>query len=162
MLIRPAETGDCASIAAIWAPVVRDTLVTFNPVAKSADDIEALLTASRTSDHGFLVAEQAGEVAGFVRYAQFRGGQGYARTMEHTIMLCAEARGRGLGRMLMEAVEDHARVRGVHSMMAGVSGANPAGLRFHAALGYSQVARLPEVGFKNGRYLDLILMQRML
>ena len=62
----------------------------------------------------------------------------------------------------MEAVEDHARQGGAHSIFAGVSSGNPAGIAFHAALGYREVAVLPEVGWKFGRLLDLHLMQKIL
>ena len=82
--------------------------------------------------------------------------------MEHTIILDAQARGRGIGRALMGAIEDHARSRGRHCMIAGVSGGNPEGRAFHAALGYDLVATVPQVGWKFGRYWDLWLMQKIL
>jgi phosphinothricin acetyltransferase len=82
--------------------------------------------------------------------------------MEHSVVLAPEARGAGLGRALMHALEEHARAAGVHCLIAGVSAENPSGLRFHGAIGFEEVARLPEVGFKNGRFLDLVLMQKML
>jgi phosphinothricin acetyltransferase len=62
----------------------------------------------------------------------------------------------------MAAIEDHARAGGAHSMFAGVSSGNPSGVAFHAALGYREIAMLPEVGFKFGRWFDLHLMQKML
>ena len=77
-------------------------------------------------------------------------------------MLAPAARGLGLGRGLMQAIEDHARGGGAHSIFAGVSGANPEGRAFHAAMGYVEIACLPEVGFKWGRWLDLYLMQKRL
>jgi L-amino acid N-acyltransferase len=82
--------------------------------------------------------------------------------MEHTVLLAPDARGRGLGRALMRAVEDHARGAGVHSLFGGVSGANPEGRAFHLALGFAEVAVLREVGWKWGRWLDLHLMQKIL
>jgi phosphinothricin acetyltransferase len=103
-----------------------------------------------------------GEVVGFATYFQFRGGVGYRHTLEHSIMLDARVRGLGLGRALMAAVEDHARAAGHHTLFAGVSGANPEGRAFHAAIGFRDVATLREVGFKNGQWLDLWLMQKML
>jgi phosphinothricin acetyltransferase len=82
--------------------------------------------------------------------------------MEHTIILAPAAIGRGLGRSLMAAIEAHARGQGVHSMFAGVSGENAAGIAFHAAIGYVPVAVLHQVGFKFGRWMDLHLMQKLL
>ena len=82
--------------------------------------------------------------------------------MEHSVILAPEGRGRGLGRALMAAIEAHAAGQGAHSMFAGVSAANPDGRAFHARIGYRELAVLPEVGFKFGRWLDLVLMQKML
>lgn len=161
-MIRPATAADCAAIAAIWNPVIRDTLVTFTTAEKTAEGLAATLAEKAEAGHGFFVAEAGGGIAGFATYGQFRAGPGYARTMEHSVILAPEGRGRGLGRALMAAVEDHAAAGGAHSIFAGVSGANPEGRAFHAALGYREVAVLPEVGFKFGRWLDLVLMQKIL
>ncbi|MFM1862355.1 MAG: hypothetical protein RLZ26_877 [Pseudomonadota bacterium] len=161
-MIRAAREGDAGAIGAIWNPIIRDTLVTFNPVEKTVDDIVRLIAERGAAGHGFLVAEEAEGIAGFASYGQFRAGAGYRGTMEHTIVLAPMARGRGIGRALMGALEDHARDRGARSMFAGVSGENPAGRAFHARLGYAEVAVLPAVGFKFGRWLDLVLMQKFL
>lgn len=162
MTIRAATPADAGAIAEVWNPFIRDSLVTFNAQEKGADDVAGMIAARQGAGHGFLVAEAAGAVQGFATYAQFRGGVGYARTLEHTILLAPDARGRGLGRALMAALEDHAAAAGAHSIFAGVSAANPGGIAFHAALGYRQTARLAQVGFKMGRWLDLVLMQKFL
>ena len=118
----------------------------------------------RRAGHAVLVAEAEAEgaVAGFAAYDQLRPGAGYRRTVEHTLMLAPAARGRGLGRALLGAVEEHARAGGARTIWAGVSAENPDACSFHAALGYVEVARLPEVGFKFGRWIDLILMTKRL
>ena len=161
-MIRPATDRDAAAILAIWNPVIRDTLVTFNSAEKTEAELCTLIAERNAAGHCFLVAEAAGEILGFASYSQFRGGIGYRRTMEHTILLGPGARGRGIGRALMTAVEDHACAAGAHSIFAGVSGGNPEGRAFHAAMGYREVAVLPEVGFKFGRLHDLVLMQKIL
>lgn len=161
-MIRDARPADAPAIAAIWNPVIRNTAITFNAAEKSEDDIVAMIRSRQADGHGFLVAESEGDVMGFATYAQFRGGVGYARTMEHTILLHPAAHGRGLGRALMTALEDHARARGAISLFAGVSAENPAGRAFHAALGFAEVAILQRVGFKFGRTMDLVLMQKFL
>jgi L-amino acid N-acyltransferase YncA len=156
--IRAATAADSPGIAAIWNHYIRTSSITFNPVEKSADEI-ALMIATRPA---FLVADAPDGIAGFATYDQFRGGAGYARTMEHTVQLHSDAAGRGLGRALMQRVEAHAAAAGAHSMFAGVSAENHAGRAFHARLGYSEVAILPQVGWKFGRWLDLVLMQKFL
>ncbi|MCB1336415.1 MAG: N-acetyltransferase [Maritimibacter sp.] len=161
-MIRLAGAWDAGDIASIWNPVIRETAITFNAVEKDPDELVRFMAARADAGQATFVAEEDGAVLGFATYGQFRGGVGYARTMEHTVMLAEAARGRGLGRGLMAAVEDHARAGGAHSMIAGVSGDNPDGVAFHAALGYVELARLPEVGWKNGRWLDLVLMQKKL
>jgi phosphinothricin acetyltransferase len=160
-VIRAAEAADAGAVAALWNHYIRDTLVTFNFAEKPEEEVAATIAARRAAGQAFLVAEDGG-LLGFATYAQFRGGVGYARTMEHTVLLDAGARGRGVGRALMAAVEAHARDAGVHSLFGGVSGANPEGRAFHLAVGYAEVAVLREVGFKWGRWLDLHLMQKVL
>ncbi|ABN77542.1 GNAT family N-acetyltransferase [Cereibacter sphaeroides] len=157
-MIRPAVAADVPALLAIWNPIIRDTLVTFNAEEKSADELHALIAARPA----FLVADPGDGPVGFASYAQFRGGVGYRHTMEHTIILGPAARGRGLGRALMTAIEDHARRGGVHSLFAGVSAGNPEGRAFHAAMGFAETAVLPQVGYKFGRWLDLVLMQKFL
>lgn len=161
-MIRPARSEDAAAIAEFWNPIIRDTLVTFNPQEKSVTEIQASIRDKSVLGHGFLVWDEGGRVLGFASYGQFRSGAGYSRAMEHTIILSPQAHGRGIGRRLMCAIEDHARNRGHHIMVGGISGGNPAGRAFHAALGYREVGVLPEAGFKFGSYHDLILMQKIL
>lgn len=158
-MIRAALAADAAAIAAFWNPMIRDTAITFNPVEKTPEDVADMI-ATRAC---FLVAEGGGRVLdGFATYAQFRGGLGYAFAQEHTIVLAPGGRGRGTGRALMAALEDHARAAGHHIMVAGVSGSNPDGIAFHAAIGYREVGRVAEAGWKLGRWHDLVLMQKML
>ena len=162
MTPRTTQEADAQAICDIVNPVIRDTTISFNSREKALQDVVAEIRDTCANGHGFVVVEEAGSLLGFASYKQFRGGPGYGRTAEHSIMLAANARGRGVGRMLMQALEDHARASGMHSMIAGVSGENPGGVAFHDRLGYAQVAVLPQVGWKFGRWLDLILMQKLL
>lgn len=161
-MIRDATADDAPGIAAIWNPVIRDTAITFNATEKTDADIAAMIRDRQQAGHAFLVADEDGDIAGFATYAQFRGGVGYARTMEHTILLSPKAQGAGLGRALMRAIENHARSAGAISLFAGVSAENPAGRAFHARIGFAEVAILQRVGHKFGREMDLVLMQKFL
>ncbi len=155
-MIRPATAADAPAIAAIWNHYIRETTVTFLPDEKSVEDVEKMIATDVC-----LVADYGG-IQGFARYFQFRGGRGYFHTVEHTVLLASGTAGRGYGRGLMKALMAHAAQAGKHSMWAGVSGENRAGVSFHAALGFQEIARLPEVGFKFGRWIDLVLMQKRL
>lgn len=160
--IRPATGADCAAIADLWNPLIRETAITFTTIEKTADGLAATLLERAAAGHRFLVAVEGSALLGFATYGAFRIGPGYARTMEHTIILAKAARGQGLGRALMTALEHDARAQDIHSLIAGVSSANPAGQAFHAAIGYDTIAVLPEVGTKFGQWFDLVLMQKFL
>jgi phosphinothricin acetyltransferase len=155
-VIRAAGPADASQIAAIWNRAIRETTTTFNPVEKTDAEV-ASLTANAC-----LVWEAEGRILGFARYFQFRGGEGYRFTVEHTIMLHQDGHGQGIGRALMDALCAHAKAAGLHTMFAGCSAENPGAIAFHAKLGFQEVATLPEVGFKFGRWIDLVLMQKTL
>jgi L-amino acid N-acyltransferase len=161
-MIRDAAAGDVPALVVILNHWITQSTITFNPVPKTPADIAAMITDKARLDHALLVAEIDGQIAGYATYGQFRAGVGYAHAMEHSIALAPDHRGRGAGRDLLVAVEDHARARRAHVMMAGISGENTAGIAFHKAAGYAHVAAIPEVGFKFGRWLDLVLMQKIL
>ncbi len=161
-MIRSATHADIPAIVEIWNPFIRDTLVTFTDLEKTPEAVAALLAERRAAGHAVLVAEEGGEVLGFASFGQFRGGPGYRHSFEHTILIAPNARGHGLGRALLAALEEAARAAGGHVLFAGVSAANREGIAFHAALGYREVARLTEVGRKFGRWLDLVLMEKRL
>lgn len=161
-MIRQAADSDIPGILAVWNPVIRDTLVTFNDREKTPGDIAVMLSEKRALGHAFLVVEEAGGIFGFATFGQFRAGPGYRHSFEHTIILAPDARGRGFGRGLLGAIEAAARSAGGHVLFAGVSAANPEGVAFHAATGFREVARLSEVGRKAGRWLDLVLMEKRL
>ena len=162
MMIRPAQEEDLKTVLGFWNVVIRDTTISFSDEEKTLDSLRDMIIERRERGYEFLVA--AGDKpVGLATYSQFRdGNNGYRHSMEHTIILAPEARGHGVGRRLMHWLETHARVAGHHTMIAGVSGENEAGIAFHAALGYREIARIPETGWKFNRWLDLVLMQKML
>ena len=157
-MIRLATPSDAAEIAAIWNDAIRYTTITFNPVEKSPAEVATIIRDADTC----YVFEDAGAVQGFARYFQFRGGEGYRHTAEHTIMLHADARGKGAGRALMQTICDAAKAADMHSIYAGVSAENAAAVAFHAKMGFTTAAILPEVGHKFGRWIDLVLMRKHL
>ncbi len=158
MNVRLAGAADAAAVADILNHYIRHTTVSFKPREYSLSDVEFLIADAPA----LFVAETDGRIVGYATYNQFRNGPGYARTMEHSILLAPDAKGLGAGRALMAAVEEHARRVGVGSLWAGVSGENPDGVAFHRAIGFEEVAVLPKVGYKFGRWIDLTLLRKWL
>ena len=156
-MIRAAAASDAGAICAIWNPIIRESIATFNSVEKTPADIAQLITHQPV-----FVTENGDQITGFATYGQFRGGVGYCHTGEHTIHLAPAAQGQGVGRALMDVICDHATSAGFHSMWAGISAENTGGIAFHAALGFRQIACPEQVGRKFGRWHDLVLMQKHL
>lgn len=153
-MIRHATAQDAPWIVDLWNSMIAETLITFTTTPKSEVEITEMI-----GQRPVLVLDEGG---GFATYGPFRGGPGYTATVEHSVMLAPNARGKGLARNLLEALMDVAQDDGKHAMVAAISGANPNAVAFHAALGFVRVGHLPEVGYKSGQWLDLIFMQKML
>jgi len=159
MILRAARPGDADALCAIANPLIQETLVTFTTDLRTPEQVKMEIAARGTA---FQVAETEGGVVGFATFGPFRKGPGYAATAEHTILLAPSARGAGIGRALMTRLEQVARGRGIHVLVGGISGANTAGALFHKRMGFVQTGLMPEVGRKNGQWLDLVLMQKIL
>ncbi len=159
MIIRSSRISDAPAIAAIWNPIIRETVITFWPTERSHADVASIITERQSQGFAHLVAEDGtGQVTGFATYTQFRAGAGYARAMEHTVHLAADARGVGTGRALLNAIEEHARAAGHRLMIGGITGSNAASLGFHERMGYAEWGRIPAAGWKFGQYHDLVFM----
>ena len=171
MILRAATAADAPAVAALWNPWITDSAITFNSIAKSPSDVAALIGARQSAGRCFLLAEAGSDAGaddasprllGFASYDQFRGGIGYAHSMEHTVILSPAARGRGIGQALMAAVEDHARAAGHRLMIAAVTAENLPGRQFHERLGYALWGQIPFAGYKFGRHIDLWLLGKLL
>jgi len=160
--LRAAEERDIPGIAAVWNLMIRETLSTFTSGEKSDDALRAWLQEKRAACLPVLVASCDGIFAGFATYGPFRSGPGYRHTMELTILVEDRVQGTGAAWTLLAGLEKHAGEAGIATLVAGMSGTNARAIAFHARAGYREVARMPGVGFKQGRWLDLVLMQKRL
>jgi L-amino acid N-acyltransferase YncA len=101
-------------------------------------------------------------VIGFATYGDFRAWPGYAQTVEHSLYVAPEHQRQGTGGLLLEALVARARADRLHVMVAGIAADNAASIALHAMLGFAEVGRMPEIGRKFDRWLDLVLMQLIL
>ncbi len=163
LMIRPARDPDLSGILAIYNDVIASSTAVY-AVQPSTLQERATWLADRTAK-GFpvIVAEVEGQVAGFASFGEFRGAwPGYRHSVEHSVHVRSDWRGRGIGTHLTAALFPLATALGKHVMIGGIDADNEISLRMHAHLGFKRVAHLPEVGRKFGRWLDLVLMQRFL
>lgn len=163
--IRDAEMGDVEAITAIQNAFVRSAAIEWTDVEYTAHERREWLTTKRGAGHPVLVGEVAAEVVGWTSFGEFRDTKrwpGYRLTVEHTIHVREDHWGGGIGRQLIHALVERATGLGFHVMVAAVDGENESSLRFHRSVGFTEVARMPQVGTKFGRWLDLVLLQRIL
>jgi phosphinothricin acetyltransferase len=149
-------------ILAIYNHAVVSTTAIWNDAVVDLENRRQWWRGRTEAGFPILVAVAAGEVLGYASYGPFRPFDGYRQTVEHSVYVAESARRRGVARALMGALEAEARRAGMHVMLGGIAGDNAASLRLHKELGFAETARMPEVGQKFGRFLDLVFMQKML
>jgi phosphinothricin acetyltransferase len=157
--------ADAVAINALYNATVATTTVQWTEHLESVTTRQAWVEKHLDAGNPVLVAEIDYEVIGFASYDDFRDSTkwpGYRFTVEHTIHVDGEHHGAGVGRDLLRSLIERASAAGKHVMIGAIDGANAGSIRFHAREGFVEVARLPEVGFKFGRWLDLVLVQRIL
>jgi len=161
-VIRVAGEGDLEAITAIYNDAVLTTTASWDDEVVTLENRRAWLVEHGTEPNVTLVAELDGEVVGFAGYGRYREKAGYDLTVEHSVYLAPAARGQGLGTRLLAELVTAATDRGIHVMIGGLSADNETSLRLHQRLGFVETARMPEVGKKFGRWLDLVFVQRIL
>jgi L-amino acid N-acyltransferase YncA len=162
MTIRAASEQDIPAITAIYNEVVANSTAVWTDRPDTEADRLAWMKARLALGYPVLVATNGPTVLGYGTFGDFRAWPGYRHSVEHSVYIRADHRGRGLGRVIIDELVEAATALGKHVLIAGIDGENQASLRLHARAGFAEVARMPEVGCKFGRWLDLIFMQRML
>ena len=160
--IRDAVPDDLPALTALYNHAVRETTAIWNETLSDPGERGRWMDERRATGFPVLVAEADGRVAGYGTYGPFRPHEGYRDTVENSVYVMPEQQGRGIGGALLDALIGHAQGRGLHVMVAGIEAGNTASIALHAARGFTETARMPEVGLKFGRRLDLVLMQKML
>ena len=161
--IRDAHETDLPTIQRIYAHHVTHGFGSFEEVPPDHTDFVRRFAAHSASGLPYLVAETGGSVCGYAYAAPFRPRAAYRHTVEDSVYVDPAMTGRGVGRTLLRALVDRCSARGYRRMVAviGDSG-NHASISLHAALGFEQAGLLNAVGFKRGRWLDIVIMQRAL
>ena len=161
--VRPSQDGDMPAIAAIYAHHVLHGTASFETEAPSLEEMIRRRTEILSRGLPYLTAEADGAVLGYAYAGPYRPRAAYRNTVEDSVYLRPDLAGRGIGKHLLPAVIAACEQRGLRQMVAVVGdSANIASVRLHQAFGFRLVGVLETVGFKHGKWLDTVLLQRSL
>lgn len=162
-ILRDATEADLDQMRAIYAGHVLHGTASFELTPPDAAEFSRRYTAVRSAKLPWLAAELGGQVVGYAYAGTYRPRPAYRFTVEDSVYVSPEAQGRGLGRALLSAIIEHATAAGCRQMVAVVGdSANHGSIALHEKLGFRRVGTLSNVGFKFGRWLDTVLLQRSL
>jgi L-amino acid N-acyltransferase len=159
--IRSATPADAAPTAEIYNTEVTGSTVTFDLVTRTVDE-QAEWLGARSGAHAVIVAEVDGRIAGFASISPFRDRPAYRTTVEDSVYVHRDHRGFGVGRALLTEILRVAEGRGFHTVIARITGEADPSIRLHRAVGFAHVGVEREVGRKFGRWLDVVVMQKLL
>ena len=159
--LRPAVEGDLPAINRIYNEEIRTGVATFDLEAWSAERRAAWFAEHDPDETPVLVAELGGTLVGFSYLSLFGGKPGYYHTRENTVFVDPAYQRRGIGQLLLDAIVEEARRVGAHALIARIEASNEASIEIHRRAGYELTGREREVGRKFDRWLDVVVMTRL-
>jgi phosphinothricin acetyltransferase len=161
-LIDDASRHDLAQILAIYNEVIRNSTAVYSEEEFTPTRGETWFDTKMAQGFPMVVARDASGIAGFGTFGEFRAWPCYRSSVEHSVHVRADRRGQGIGRALVVELLARAAVMHKHVMIAGIDADNAVSIGLHQKLGFTSVGHFREVGFKFGRWLDLVFMQCIL
>lgn len=162
MTLRPAERADAEAIRAIYNVEVAGSTVTFDLVPRSLEDQVAWIEEHSGGHPAIVAVDETGAIGGFGSLSPYRERPAYFTTVEDSVYVSAEHRAAGIGHQVLSELVRLAQSYGYHSMIARIVGGHDASIKLHRRCGFEIVGTEHEVGRKLGRWLDVVVMQRML
>lgn len=153
-MIREVRPDDAAQIAGIYNRYILETTISFETQPLSAEDMRIRIEEI-SSYFPYFVAKNNGKLTGYCYAHPWKERAAYCKTLETTIYLASEAKGRGLGTRLMTQLIKECRNRGYHALIACITAENEESCQFHERLGFKKVSHFEQVGQKFGRWLDV-------
>ena len=162
MRIRPVTLGDAEATRAIYNLEVLESTVTFDIVPRTLADQQQWIREHSGGHPAIVAVDDDDHVCGFASLSPFRPRPAYAPTVEDSVYVRRDRRGAGIGELLLRDLLTVAADNGFHSVMARIVGGHDTSIALHRKCGFEQVGIEREVGRKFGRWLDVVLMQKML
>jgi L-amino acid N-acyltransferase YncA len=163
VLVRQLSTADLGQVRDIFGWYATNSVATFEEAPRTLAEWTRLTDEVAALDLPFLVAEDGDEVVGYAYAGPWRRKPAYRATVEDSIFIAASRTGQGIGRLLLTELLAACTAAGLRQMIAVIADADAgASVRLHETLGFALAGRLTAVGFKHGRWIDTVLMQRTL
>jgi len=157
--VRDATRQDLPEILSIYNEVIRNSTAVYSEIEFTPARGDSWFDAKAEQGFPFIVAQTDVGIVGFGTFGEFRAWPCYRHTVEHSVHIRADRRGFGLGRMLVLELIARAKAMQKHVMIAGIDADNTLSIGLHASLGFRAVGHFHEVGFKFGRWLDLVFLE---
>lgn len=161
-LIRQAVLDDLHEILKIVNHEILHSTVLYEYELRTIEQQTDWFNEKMALEWPIIVAEFEGNVIGFGTYGSFRARPAYSKSIEHSVYVHKDFRGKAVGNTLMVELIRSAKERGFHTMIAGIDSSNQGSVEFHRKFGFETVGTFKEVGFKFDKWLDVTFMQRML
>ncbi|HEL1557052.1 TPA: N-acetyltransferase [Streptococcus suis] len=161
IVIRNAQVEDAANLVAIYAPYVEKTAITFETQVPAVEDFANRIEKT-LKKFPYLVAVDEGQIVGYAYASTYYARAAYDWTVELSVYVQKEARGKGIGTLLYTALEEELTARGFKNFLACIALPNLASIALHEKRGYQQVAHFKKVGYKFGTWHDIVWLQKSL
>lgn len=161
-MVREATYQDLPRLLEIYNDIIVNTTAVYDYEPHTIEMRTQWFEAKKSQGFPVFVAEEKGKVLGFSSMGPFRAWAAYKFSVENSIYVAAEARGKGIGKILLAPVIEASKGMGFHTILAGIDATNEASVRLHEHFGFKEVALFKEVGWKFDRWLDLKFMQLIL
>jgi phosphinothricin acetyltransferase len=162
MNLRPATQADLPQLLSIYNDIILTTTAVYDYRPHTTEMRQQWFSAKREQGFPVFVAEEEGHILGFSSIGPFRNWAAYKYSVENSVYVAKENRGKGIGKLLLPPLIESAKQLQMHTIIASIDAGNEASLRLHKGFGFEEVAHFKQVGYKFGRWLDLKFLQLML
>jgi phosphinothricin acetyltransferase len=160
--VRPATHADLPGILEIYNDAVLNTTASYDYEPRTLEHRQEWFEERQRDDYAVFVAlDEGGRVVGWSALNPFHTRIGYRFTTENSVYVAADMRGKGIGKLLLAPLIEAAKARGLHAIIAAIDAANEPSIRLHAAFGFEKVGQFKQTGFKFGRWLDVVYMEKL-
>ena len=161
MNVRSATHADLSEILEIYNEAVLNTTATYDYEPRTLEHRAQWFEERKRDNYPVFVAVEGERIVGWSALNPFHARLGYRFTAENSVYVAADQRGRGVGKVLLAPLVEGAKARGLHAIIAAIDADNEASIRLHARFGFEKVGHFKQTGFKFGRWLDVVYMERL-